>query len=333
MKIVITGANGFVGAALCRYFSKAGHSVIAVGRQVEPPANLLKYATYIPADISTTLPLIEAHVCIHAAGLASDTATYPELYQNNVTGTKNILAAAANCQYFIQISSSSVYNFGSQPMLEHEASLEANLSDYGQTKLLAELLVQEYIPVNQKRLILRPRAIYGLGDRVLLPRLLKLVNRNKLYCPVPPDIQTSLTHVENIAYAISLFLQKENPAALQVYNIADEPGYNLRESAIQILEAVNQKPLKLITVPAAALKALVSINNIVPISPNLNPFVLGMLTKHSVLDISKIKKELNFAPAHTFNNTISDISQWITGMGGLPEYKKSYQEAPWNIPN
>ena len=51
MKIVITGAIGFVGASLCRYFSKQGHEVIATGRQQDPNAKLLTYATYLPFNI------------------------------------------------------------------------------------------------------------------------------------------------------------------------------------------------------------------------------------------------------------------------------------------
>ena len=55
MKIGITGANGFVGAALCRYFYKKGHEIIAIGSRENPSQHLLKIAKYIQADITGTI--------------------------------------------------------------------------------------------------------------------------------------------------------------------------------------------------------------------------------------------------------------------------------------
>ncbi len=50
MKVLITGATGFVGAHLVRYFSAMGFEIIALGRSLKPPKNLLKLASYISFD-------------------------------------------------------------------------------------------------------------------------------------------------------------------------------------------------------------------------------------------------------------------------------------------
>lgn len=328
MEIIITGANGFVGAALCRYMHQAGHKVIGVGRQPEPPAQLRQYASYKAADITQIMPDFAAEVCIHAGALASDTASFLDLYAANVSGTANVLQAARNCSYFIQISSSSVYAFGNKPMQEHEATLEKKLSRYGTTKLIAERLLEISIPAEQKRLILRPRAIYGLGDRVLLPRLLNLVKNNKQYLPVPPAVQTSLTHVDNIGYAINLFLQNQNQPALQIFNVADEPHYNLRETIIRVMAAVYPKPIKKIQVPVAIPKLLVWLNKYLPINPQLNSFALSMLTQSAVLDISIIKKEFGYNPVQNLNATLLNLSRWINDLGGVQEYVRKQITAP-----
>jgi 2-alkyl-3-oxoalkanoate reductase len=333
MKVLITGANGFVGAALCRYFYKAGHTVIGLGRQAKPPAQLRQYADYISGDITQKLPALNADVCIHAAALTSDTAHYQDLYANNVMGTVQVLQAAVNCKFFIQISSSSVYAFGNQALPEQAASLKNKLTPYGTTKLLAERLLETQIPEGQHRLILRPRGIYGIGDRVLLPRLLRLVKEDKIYLPVPPTVQTSLTHVENIGYAISLFLQKQNQPPLQIFNVADEPVYNLRETIMRATTAVYQKPLKMIPVPATAFKLLVGLNKLFRFSPGLNPMTQRILTQNAILDITEIKKKLNYSPRLTFDQTVPDISQWITGLGGVDAYLAQKESAPWLIPD
>ncbi|MGV3587530.1 MAG: NAD-dependent epimerase/dehydratase family protein [Adhaeribacter sp.] len=331
MKIVITGANGFVGAAMCRYFYQQGHTILAVGRQAKPHPNLAAIAEYLPADISQTLAPFRADVCIHAAALASDTATYQDLHQHNVTGTRLVLAAARNCEYFVQISSSSVYQFGNEPAKETSATLAANLSAYGKTKLLADNMVGENIPAGQKRLILRPRAIYGLGDRVLLPRLLQLVKQNIVFCPVPTQINTSLTHVNNIAHALTLFLRQTSQPALQIYNVADVPVYNLRKCVLQLLSAIYQQDLTFCPIPVPLLKFLAGLNKVVPFSAKLNPLVLSTLTQSAVLDISAIRENLGYLPPHHFENIYPQIASWLQNTGGLDFYLNNLAQMPWEL--
>ncbi|KAA5545001.1 NAD-dependent epimerase/dehydratase family protein [Adhaeribacter rhizoryzae] len=331
MKIVITGANGFVGAALCRYFYEQGHTILAVGRQAKSHPNLAAVAEYLPADITQSLPPFRADVCIHAAALASDTATYQDLHQHNVIGTRQVLAAARHCEYFVQISSSSVYQFGQVPAKETSATLAANLSPYGKTKLLADNLVAENIRAGQKRIVLRPRAIYGIGDRVLLPRLLGMVKRNIVVHPVPAQISTSLTHVDNIAYAINLFLRQTSQPALQIYNVADAPVYNLRQSILQLLAAVYQQELKVCSIPVSLLKLLADLNKIVPFSAKLNPLVLNTLTQNAVLDISAIRENLGYQPQNDFKSVYPQIAAWLRGVGGLNYYLNNLAQMPWEI--
>ncbi|MDB5264094.1 MAG: NAD(P)-dependent oxidoreductase [Adhaeribacter sp.] len=331
MKILITGANGFVGAALCRYFHQQGHTILALGRQSKPHPNLAAIADYLPADITQTLKPFRADVCIHAAALASDTAAYKDLYHNNVKGTCQVLRAARHCAYFVQVSSSSVYQFGKAPAKESDATLNANLSPYGRTKLIAEQLVLENIPTSQKRIILRPRAIYGIGDRVLLPRLLHLVKGNIIFCPVPATVQTSLTYIGNIGYAIDLFLQQIKPPRMQIYNIADAPAYNLRKSILQLLTAIYPPDAAYCQVPIFLLKLLGGINKMVPFSARLNPFVLHSLTQNALLDTGTSKAGLGYEPQYNFEDTYPQIAAWLQQLGGPDWYLKNLTQAPWEL--
>jgi len=66
MKIIITGATGFVGAHLVRHFSSIGHEVIALGRQEEPPKGLNFFAQWQKVDLTEKVKQLEADVFIHA---------------------------------------------------------------------------------------------------------------------------------------------------------------------------------------------------------------------------------------------------------------------------
>ncbi|WP_411272848.1 NAD-dependent epimerase/dehydratase family protein [Daejeonella sp.] len=331
MKIAITGANGFVGAALCRYFYKRGHEIIAIGNQEKPNQNLLKIAQYIPADITGTMDLIEADVCIHAAALASDTDNYKNLILSNVEGTLNVVEAAKNCRLFIHISSSSVYQFKTLPVKEDEACIQSDLSDYGETKLLAEDIVELEIPVHQKRLILRPRAIYGVGDRVLLPRLLSLVKGKFLLCPFKSNTQGSLTHVDNVGYAIELYMEQKNQPKLQIFNITDEKPYLLRELALECISAVEKRKLVPLSLPESLMKAFLFLNPRSRIGDMISKPVLKSIGSNSILDISRIKEELKYRPPKNFHNSCEDIAVWVHSFGSSKKYLKRLSDAPWSI--
>ena len=323
--MLITGANGFVGASLCRYFYHKGYEIIATGRQAKSHPQLLSYATYFSADLTESLAPFDADVCIHAAGLASDTATYKNLYLNNVIATENILAASKHCKKVIYISSSSVYDFSKGIAKESSASLDAALSDYGKTKLQAEMRFQSELPEGQKRLILRPRAIYGIGDRVLLPRLLRMIKAGVIICPVADHIETSATHVDNLAYAIDLFLNQPKQPAFQVLNIADDCVYKLQNLIAKTLATVEGRKLRLINIS----KLLPYMSGKIQLSKDLSPIALKALSTNSVLDLTNIKKSLVYSPSTTFGESCLELGKWIKSIGGKKAYLKSLNEVPW----
>jgi nucleoside-diphosphate-sugar epimerase len=331
MKIAITGANGFVGAALCRYFYKQGHEIYAIGNRKNPSRNLLEVAKYIHANITGVIEPIDADVCIHAAALSSDTDTYKNLILSNVEGTLNVVEAAKSCRFFIHISSSSVYQFKDHPVREDEANIQSNLGDYGETKLLAEDIVELEIPDHQKRLILRPRAIYGPGDRVLLPRLLSLVKGQFLLCPFKKNAQSSLTHIDNVGHAIDLYLGQNDQPSLQIFNVTDEKPYFLRELALQCTSAVEKRNLVPLSLPESLMSVFLFLNSKTGLGNNISKPVLRSMGCHSVLDISRIKNELKYNPSKNFQNSCDEIAHWVESLGGSKKYLKHLSDAPWSI--
>ena len=238
MKIIITGATGFVGAHLTRYFSEGGHAVLAIGRTPKPPKRLLDFADYKAINWSEKMARLEGDVVIHAAALASDSAKYSDLYAANVDGTRHLMAATEGCQNFIMISSSSVYTYRNNlPKVESEAGKDYDfLTNYGKTKWLSERVLLAHPNPQQRRLVIRPRAIYGVGDRVILPRLLGMVRGNNFVSIGKMDKQTSQTHIEQISRLIDWFVMTEAITQQQlIVNLADAHPYKMGDSIHQLL--------------------------------------------------------------------------------------------------
>jgi len=319
LKIAITGANEFLGSFLCEYFYSAGHEVIAVGKQKLPPPDL-KFSAYQQTDLLNPFPAFDADACIHAATYHSETAAYPELFLHHVEGTLNVVEAAKHCSHLVFISSSSVYEFGIHPVKETDARIEAKLSDYGETKLLAEEVLSYEIPASQKRLILRPRVIYGIGDNFFLPKLFDLVKDGTIFSPVDKNIKTSLTHIENIAYAIGLFFRQKEAESLQIYNVADESVYLLTDTIREILSAIEDHPLHVVHVPLKPLSAIDKLYSKLHFIKKLHPAILDAIHQNSVLDLHCIQKGLHYKPGRNFQNSVAEIAGWIKSMGGKKAY-------------
>lgn len=326
MKIIITGATGSLGAALTRYFSLKGHEVIASGRDNNPPNNLHTFASYFQADITKPFQFPDADVCIHTAALSDDKASLKELLPANVGGSENVINAAKNCNKFIHISSSSVYtpndNLITEEMVESEES--KLLAPYGKSKLLSEKKVWETTK-HDSCFILRPRAFYGAGDRVILPRVLKLVNNGTFQRPGKMDVNVSLTHYSTVAHAIECCIASDK-TGIHTYNVADDQDYIFIDIMRKIIKDLYDTPVKEKEIRIGVLKllALFKIGGITPL-------LVRSFTKDMVLDISKIKTELNFHPEITFDQQREEMKNWVQKIGGPEILKKGEKHLAWEL--
>jgi nucleoside-diphosphate-sugar epimerase len=322
MKIIITGATGALGRALTQYFSSKGDEVMAVGRMKTPPANLLKHATYHFADITAPFTLPDADVCIHAAALSDDKGSEEAFSVANITGTLNVLNATKNCRQFVFISSSSVYMPSALPLKEEDAVDVPELSAYGRSKLRSENALKENYR-GESCVILRPRALYGPGDIKILPRMLKLVKKEKIYRPGAMNINVSMTHYRNLCAAIDKCIEQPLKG-IRTYNAADEKTYVLAESLRTLMKSIYGKPLEEKQTPIWILKALSKFN-----LGGITPLLVRSLTNDMVLDISRIKNELGYRSVTNLDESLAELTSWVKKIGGPEILKTAEKNIAW----
>lgn len=312
LKIIITGATGAFGGAMVRYFHNKGHEVIAVGRSKNPPKELENIAKYIQVDICHPFELPEADVCIHAAALSDDKAKMSELYTPNVIGTKNTIEASKNCKTFIFISSSSIYLPDKYPLIEEIGGKQNNedLSPYGLSKLQSEQIIHEHFKGN-RCFILRARAFYGPGDTQIIPRMLKLVNKQTFNKPGKLDICLSMTHYENMAHAIECCINS-GLQGINTYNVSDDSVYVMVDVLRKLFKTLYGHELREKEIHIGILKFMAFFR-----IKGFTPLLVRALTQNMVLDISKIKKELKYSPTMDFDKSLNQISVWSNNIGGL----------------
>jgi uncharacterized protein YbjT (DUF2867 family) len=173
--IALTGATGFVGR---RVVALANRPVRALTRRPQPPQPGVEWVLGDLDDTNALARLCEgAAAVLHIAGVvnAADEAGF---VAGNVTGTTNVLAAAAGVPRFVHVSSL--------------AAREPRLSLYGASKAQGDALV---IASTLDWVIVRPPGVYGPGDAEMRD-LFSLARFGLGLAPGRPGARISLIHVD-----------------------------------------------------------------------------------------------------------------------------------------
>jgi len=237
-RILITGANGFLGQHLCIFLEQAGYDIIATGRG-ESRLPLAKQIKYVSAELSTKdeveklLAECNPNIIIHNAALSKPDEC--ELNREfclkcNVESTKLLLQAAAD--HFIYVSTDFV--FGEHGPHSEDAKPDP-LNFYGETKLMSEEIVRKS---GKKATIVRPVFIYGRTWTGMRPTFLHWVKNNlsegKPIKVVSDQLRTP-TYVTDICKGVQRIIERE---ATGTYNLAGKDFLSPYEMAIKTAGAL-----------------------------------------------------------------------------------------------
>ncbi|MFE3450900.1 NAD-dependent epimerase/dehydratase family protein [Nonomuraea sp. NPDC059194] len=292
MRVAVTGASGFVGGVVCGAAAARGWEVLAYGRR--PHADLGKAIPYTSWDLVHGEPPNErVDAVIHCAGSVTDWGSPREIWQANLTGTRNAMAAFSGAR-FVHVSTASVYDpFRPTVMAtEDEAPVRRYANAYGAAKASAENAVMG------TAVILRPHAIYGDGDTTLLPRLLRSIRAGRLLAVGSGATRLSLTSVDNLAQACLLAV--EGPVG--VYNVTDRHPVTL-DAALRELIRERGLAVRPLYVPEGAAMRMAALAEAVSAvtgrPPRLTRYAVGHLAVERTLDITKARELLGYEPAPT----------------------------------
>jgi nucleoside-diphosphate-sugar epimerase len=311
--IAITGVSGFTGGAIARHYVNKGWRVLGFARRAVPIEGVESYQW----DITTpTLPIRDSiDVVMHSAAKVGDFGPYAAFYQANVLGTQHVLDHFRDAGQFIHISSSSVYG----PFAPEKRNIREDfpygtryLNAYGETKMLAEKLILSQARPNC--VILRPRAIYGIGDTTLLPRLLRARRGNFLLGIGDGKNLISITYIENFLHALDCVIKKS--FSQEIFNIADAQPLTLRELLTAFAETMEWK-VQLLLLPTPLVLGMASLQEAfykflnLPGAPTLTQYGVHQLTSAYTLNIEKAQAMLSYAPVYSYREGFSAIKSWL----------------------
>ncbi len=246
MKILVTGASGFIGKAILTSLS-SGHDVAGMVRTDES-AEQLKSAGFktVICDLRFGgLPVLDGfEVVIHCAAKVTSWGRWKDFFEVNVEGTRRIMEAAkaAGVRRFIHMSTESVLADGRNRYDVDESVRYPGKCPYrySESKKQAEIIVLAgNIPGIFETIALRPRMVWGPGDQTLLPGLLEAVDKGRFKWVNSGTAISSTCHIANLIHAVSLSL--DHGKAGQAYFISDGEAWTLRRFFTALLTTNNRR--------------------------------------------------------------------------------------------
>ncbi len=320
-KVLVTGASGGLGKALVTGLRKRGFEVRATGRR--DLTNL--GSAYIPADlINADLDALTAGMdgVFHCAALSSPWGMNAAFQAINVDVTQALLVSArrAGCKRFVFVSSPSVYaREGDQINLtENDPINDRPLNAYARTKGEAERLVLRSGDADMACVAIRPRAIIGPDDEVLLPRFLRLIQKGRFPLVNRGRALVELTDVRDVVAALMTAYDRAHGVSGEVINISGGQSVSVRDMVIRLTNALS-KTVEFIPVPYGLLRAGASVSEVVcgllpgrP-EPALTVYSLAALSFSQTFDLTKARRILDYVPQYDAVETATEIARQTHG--------------------
>jgi len=311
MHLMVTGANGFVGQALCTGAIRRGFHIRGATRSIcelaigAGPAIVGK----IDGETDWTSALRNVDVVIHLAArvhVMKEVAADPlvEFIKVNLHGTENLArqAACAGVRRLVYVSSIKVN--GEETTGGHsytELDVPAPQDPYGDSKWKAELALHRVAQeTGLEVVIVRPPLVYGAGVKGNFAQMLKVLAKE---FPLPlASVRNlrSLVCVENLVDA--LVVCATHPAAAgQTYLVSDGEDISTPDLLRQLGAAMGH-PARLFPCPLALLKLAGRLTG----KSEQVERLLGSLQ----VDNGKIHCELNWKPPYTLQQGLQETAEW-----------------------
>ncbi|NYD76953.1 NAD-dependent epimerase/dehydratase family protein [Arthrobacter cupressi] len=299
MRIAVTGAGGFIGGAIAAAAEARGWEVVRFGRRQGPGILSWDLAGLPPARP----PAVDA--VVHAGALVADWGPARPFHRVNVLGTRAVAETFPGTR-LVHISSSSVYPWWEDCSDRAEEEVAArHLGAYGRSKALADVEARRH----PDSLVLRPHAVYGPGDRTLLPRLLSNIRGGALLSVGRPDVLHQLTHIGNLTAAA---LAACTSGVRGPVNVADANPVPLGAVLREVLDATGHDDVAVKYIPRPVAMALAGVSETVALAagrpPRLTRYAVSQLGRQRTYRLDRLRGELGVEPIST---TLADAGKWM----------------------
>lgn len=323
--ILITGATGFIGGKLVKYYIRKEENVRLLVRDPgRLPPFIKKSCQIVIGDVTCSETLINAvrniDVVIHSAGMLGHWGkTYQQLYAVNVEGSLNVIKAAyhAGVKRLIHLSAGGVTGpVGASPA--DEAFPPVPVTAYERTKWECEQKVLEFaLKKDLNLLVLRPTFTYGPGDPHKL-NFFKAVKKNKFAFIGNGNSTVHPVYIDDLVKGIDLGLT--SGLKQESIIIGGAKPVTKKELVYAIADAlgVSRPVIKLPVTVAQIIASVCEISaTVLKFNPPITRSRVMALSRNWGYSINRARTELGYEPQVDLSEGLSRTVTWYREMGWL----------------
>lgn len=318
MKVLVTGAGGFVGQALCTELTQRGYDMRGAVRMLNSASTPPVGTTIAVGDIGPTTNWSSAvegvdavvHLAARVHRLDDNATDATDAYRHdNVEATRSLAEAArrAGVDKLIFLSTAKVHGERSmRPFRETDTPRPEDA--YAASKLEAERAIKDVLGGSHTHwTILRPPLVYGPGVRANFLRLLQAVARG---VPLPVggiENRRSLLYLSNLVDAIERCLNVPGTEG-KTWLLNDGEDLSTPELIRRLARALNRSA-RLVSVPVWLLRSAATLAGKTP--------ALERMVSSLQVDASAVRAALDWTPRFSVDQGLAETARWFRSRHGL----------------
>lgn len=329
MRILVTGATGFLAGNLIPALQERGHAVRGLAMPSEDTARLERQGVAIyrgdvcdPGTLAEPMRGVDG--VFHLAAAIGTKRPLKDYQAVNVTGTENVCRAAlaAGVGRLVHVSSTSVYRQGLGTPITEDYPLAPLPDPYPLTKALSDLLVQQMIrDQGLPACILRMSTFYGPGDRLNFGRIADRLMARRAIVVGSGRNSVPFVYVADVVQALLLALDHD-VAEGQIFNITDDRFPTQEQLLCEIARQVGAPPPR-VHVPYSLLySAGFLAEGIAAVTRSPHPLVtrfgVVMYGAHNRYSIEKARQMLGYQPRTGLPDGLRLAAAWYLGRADSP---------------
>lgn len=326
MRVFITGATGLLGSHVAQWLRDRDVDVVALVRRSSDAAFLDTLGcTLVEGDVRTPAdglaPLLDGctHL-VHGAALVYDGGAWPKVRAVNVDGTRNVLAAAsaAGVGHAVHVSSVAVYG-GVQGQVDERTSIDDPIPAadlYARSKREAEevargIEAERGLPVT----VVRPAAVYGERDRLMLPALGDILDLPLVPLFGPADNTLPVVYAGNVASAVGLCIEAGRGA--ETFDVGMDHPLRQEELFRLLAEGRGDRP-RFMRLPSGLVRRMASLLGRLGVgTPGAKHLPLERVVRLALGEnpypSRRIRAELGWSPPHRHEDALPRSGAWLAG--------------------
>jgi nucleoside-diphosphate-sugar epimerase len=318
-KVFITGANGFIGSGLCKYFSSHNFEVYGLVRKNSDLHFLnginvqLVYGDLLKPEEIDFPSHIECF--IHNASIVSDNADKKKCREGILDLTKNMINTLQKVSIgrFIYISSTLTLGFCRENISEDNPGLSCDFLPYVFYKKETEsYLLEQFKEKKLNLVIIRPGDVYGPKDRTSCAKMLKAAERGVPLIVGKGDKKFPLCYIDNLCQAVYLAAVKPDILG-QAFSVTNSNPITWRTFFEGLYRELGSRQRMYIPISLINLFALIN-QMILKIFPNYDPpmnlYRILRIKWSTSYNISKTVEKLGYDPDEDYHKQIKNIVAW-----------------------